>query len=931
MSSVFGLKLRDCLLIAGLVLLGILLKPATASAAFPTGSPTNSFPNNSSWEPPPPPAPRDYAKANQVVAQGGMDASESDTLLFFPYYGDPNDSDQTTRLFIEGACDNDPNDVGDPDAADTQFYLQNVGNFNVISNNVDIFVNDPGYIGFICRPGAPTDLVIDIQMLPSENTIRTYNIGGNATRYRVMLMYAVISNDTGGLYENQFKVRVSSPDILITYNTISITGQTYRTGIYNRTADALNCAKSSGDPACYWSTSIGYAPPCDWQNGNTEKIIFYDSDADAGNFQAAPNNIRWSIYKFPRDGSGGGTIVASGNLTSGENQEEEVRIVYETDYSYEIRLDHILVRNSIQVLLPWEQINALESCFAIPKGVIDNVVCSKIYGWAFDPDTPSQSIQVHIYLDGPAGGGSPYPPSGFTADKRSDGGTDPSPPTAPPGDVNGAYGITGRHRFDVPFTSLNQQQRDALATGGTHTFYVYAIDSGGRPTNPEIGRRTFDMSTCVPPANFRCSTISTNPNPVEAGAPFRLRINVSTDGGTTASYPYTATLNVPGPPTNPGSMSAHSPVSGTLPKDDNRDIDFEPLTVDREGYYQGNVTIVISGGPTLICPFNNNAPPCATSGCSFLAVTKPYFQAKDGDVATGINGSCTGWTGGAGTGTLTAWNQALNLPPNNDANKGAGTNLAAFALNHISGFASAQNRASPSPPKGLSFSNTSGNPTFGGNFGGGITCPNNYYGDPTTLLPAPSAISGSTSVPDTNQAYYAATDLTITGVASPIGPGNKPVIYVNGDVYISGDITLSSGATIDQLSNFYLVVRGNIYIAPGVGRLDGVYIAQPGGGAAGGGKIYTCAFPGGPNNWRAPDEGELNGACKTRQLFVNGAFIAVELKLYRSFGSMSTAGPAELFTYTPGTWLAAPCSISGNCSDGSTDGYDAITSLPPVL
>ncbi len=38
-----------------------------------------------------------------------------------------------------------------------------------------------------------------------------------------------------------------------------------------------------------------------------------------------------------------------------------------------------------------------------PKGYLDGVDCSQIHGWAQDPDAPTQSISVHVYLDGPAG------------------------------------------------------------------------------------------------------------------------------------------------------------------------------------------------------------------------------------------------------------------------------------------------------------------------------------------------------------------------------------------------------------------------------------------------------------------------------------------------------------------------------------------------
>lgn len=886
MNKVLTRNLKFFLLTIGLTVLGILVKPGVASAAIPPGSPNNAIPNNSVWEAGPRSQP-----ANLVVALGGMAAPETDLLLYFPWYGDPNDPDQFTRLTIEGACDTDLNDVGGT-RANTTYFLQNISVFNVVVGTANVIQNDGNFVVFQCVPSGGSTLVIDIKHDPNDSFIRTFNVAGDAKDFKAALMWAIAEEYVGsGDYENQFRVLSSNPNVYLTFAAEDVTGSDFRTGIYNRTSDLSGCPSQSSSASCYWATSIAFAPPCWWNSGNGARIAFYDNDAQAGGYQEGPHNIRWSIYRFPRDGSGGAQFVTSGNLAGGNNVQEDVGIPTDPAYSYEIRLDHIYVRNSIQVLLPWQQMEVLSACFAKPKGVIDNVVCSKIYGWAFDPDTPDQSIQVHIYLDGPAGS-SPYPPSGFLADQPS--GNAAFDPPDPRADVNGTFKINGNHRFDVPFTALNAQQQAALNGGGSHTFYVYAIDTGGR-TNPHIGTRSFDMNTCIPPATFSCSTISTNPSPVEAGAQFSLSINVSTSGGAPPSYPYTATLNVPGPPTNPGTMSPHSPVVGNLPKDSNQDIDFNGLTVSTAGHYQGDVTIDLTsgGGPNLVCPFNQNAPPCASSGCSFLAVNKPYFTVRGGDVATGIV-SCAGWSGG--TGTLTAWNNGLS-----PGNLGAGTNLAAYALNAIDGFVS---KNAQSSLKSLTFANTGSSPPANSAYGGGLTtgaaCPNKYYDNPASPLAGGSTIAGRT-----------------------VAVANRTAVYVNGNAYISGNITYDAGATtVNDLPSFWLVANGDIFIDPSVTQLDGVYVAQ-------GGKIYTCS-----NGFAPPTQPQLNSSgaagCQ-RQLIVNGAFIANEIKLYRSNGSMSNGIPAEIFYYTPGTWLVAPCEIIGCGSTSSTPGYDSITSLPPVL
>ncbi len=552
-----------------------------------------------------------------------------------------------------------------------------------------------------------------------------------------------------------------------------------------------------------------------------------------------------------------------------------------------------------------------------PIGNLDAANCDKdhfLTGWAFDPDSTATSIQVHVYVGAAAGQpGSIGPGPGALgtgmADKPSDGGT------SPPSDVNGAFGISGKHRFDIPFSALNAAQQDALNAPGSHNVYVYgigvdgsgAIDGVNSPGDGITGSpKAYDPGSCIPPVTFTCSNVTSDPNPIEVGTSFKIKMNISTAGGSTASYPYTANLSMTKPP-NPGTLSPASPsaATGTLAKDSSTNIEFSGLSVDAPGNYQGTITVTFTGGATLSCIFKTGGPngDCM-SGCDSLrAVTKPYFQARNGDIAAGVSSLCKGWSSGAATGTLTAWNNGLSSP----SNLGAETNLAAYALGLIDGFASA-NAQGARTPKSLTFANTSG--VFGGNLNSGAACPDDYYSTAVSPLPGGSTITGRTIA---------------NGVA------NRIAIYVDGDAYINGNITFTGGATtIDDLPSFYLVVKGNIYIAPNVTQLYGVYVAQPLDDDSKG-KIYTCS-----NGLDMPTIAQLNsGAPGTgcqRTLNVYGAFIAKEFKLYRSNGSMSNGIAAEIFNYTPGTWLVAPCSINRGCGpDRPDDGYDSITSLPPVL
>ncbi len=91
-----------------------------------------------------------------------------------------------------------------------------------------------------------------------------------------------------------------------------------------------------------------------------------------------------------------------------------------------------------------------------PKGNIDGISNGVISGWAYDPDEPSKSITIHVYVDGPVGNGRVV--GSATANKLRN-------------DVNAAYGISGNHGFG--FTIPSELLK------GYRKFYVYAIDSQG--------------------------------------------------------------------------------------------------------------------------------------------------------------------------------------------------------------------------------------------------------------------------------------------------------------------------------------------------------------------------------------------------------------------------------------------------------------------
>ena len=102
--------------------------------------------------------------------------------------------------------------------------------------------------------------------------------------------------------------------------------------------------------------------------------------------------------------------------------------------------------------------------YADPLGNLDVVAYKgkntvQVRGWAWDPDQPTTEINVAVYVDGV---GISWFPTGRSRP-----------------DVNGAFGITGNHGFDI---SLQMSP-------GDHSVTVFAINVGGG-TNLPIGTKT---------------------------------------------------------------------------------------------------------------------------------------------------------------------------------------------------------------------------------------------------------------------------------------------------------------------------------------------------------------------------------------------------------------------------------------------------------
>lgn len=398
--------------------------------------------------------------------------------------------------------------------------------------------------------------------------------------------------------------------------------------------------------------------------------------------------------------------------------------------------------------------------------------------------------------------------------------------------------------------------------------------------------------------------------------------NVPSSGSTSVSHTWTVSM----PPLQYGDEVCFSlsdtPSTGQMSP--NSPTAYSPSTVIASTAQPWNPQPLVSGGS------NTATPPACTS----YAAAHPYFKIFSGDAMAGIgmqqltgtSEACNPHNGAK----LEGWNQ-LNYGSPPDDYAGAGTSLAAFALNTINGFASAQNDpGGESPPTGLSFANSPLTSPFGGSFGplNNNECAPDYYnqgvnGDGGVGNAIPTG-SLSSAIAQGSGSYYVPGGGTIDSslLDTELNKGQNITIYTDSSVTISNNINypVLTSTTPTQLPGFTLVVkRGDINIYHKVSNLAGDFITS--------GTINTCAdIP--PQDMLTNNP--LTANCST-QLTVDGAFNASHIDLLRTYQSLHFAksngigtNAAEVFNYNPMLWLTTPTKIL-------PPKVESITGLPPVL
>jgi hypothetical protein len=432
----------------------------------------------------------------------------------------------------------------------------------------------------------------------------------------------------------------------------------------------------------------------------------------------------------------------------------------------------------------------------------------------------------------------------------------------------------------------------------TGTSTTTPLDSSGNPTTDED------------PSAFSYTTGVTSTAPVP--------VDVDSGYGSTVSTVYEipqATgvkgyYNPPGTKTDSGAFAANANTNvlkGTAsirPPLEAGDKYYSEIDLGYTDAYVG------PGGPDDIV--DATGPTAAPSHITIE--NDPFFKVYGSGVYAGgsfsnIDSSCSGGGG------LASWNNDTGVYPTS-VDFGASAQFSALALGENIGFASAQTPNFERLPTALSFANTKGadistdtyNPKLGGNFGATqcFTTQTQQANAVALPLSAPATANITGSL---NGSYYHTGDLTLN--AGQIGTGKNVSIFVKGNVYITGGsgityqgsgnntwaLNPSGSSTVSNVPSFSLVVSGgSIYINPGIVELDGMYTAEPTSKTSTDGKIYTCAP--GIGAITPAFQNSMFSTCKN-QLTVYGNFVANEVKLMRTYGSLRDEAPIITSAYTP--------------------------------
>ncbi|HEY1645328.1 MAG TPA: hypothetical protein VGF75_02990, partial [Candidatus Saccharimonadales bacterium] len=478
-------------------------------------------------------------------------------------------------------------------------------------------------------------------------------------------------------------------------------------------------------------------------------------------------------------------------------------------------------------------------------------------------------------------------------------GPPPSPPYSPPANSQCPAGITASYELQTAESGGGDEQP-------TSCFYHLEGNTG----------YNFDI---IVPVQLTC-TVDATTSPVAPGGTDTIDLNVGNSPVTGASGSISGATNL--------TLS----FSGGPPEyTDN-------ITIPSNAQI-GTATInaTVTGGAETI--------PGSCTG-TFIIAAEPFARVFGGDVFAGVDSADmdTCFNGNSSDGIKSFNNNARG----SNIGTGAGTTIADAATGANSGFTSGQGYVlSLLDP--LTFSNNVAS-NYGGSFGSSSCSGQDYYTAISSLTPADTSTTFIGSCPsvisDNILSSLGLTSLGLFGNTITLNPGDKYICYSTTSVQIVSNVVYNlSGATAANLPVFEVVVDGganadinivNNQEALGLGstvtQLAGTYIDE-------GGDICDNyhQFAGIPIGCYvdepAANANGRNTSAPLNELIVNGTFIANQLELYRSYGSINddttsrTTPPdsydAEEFDYSPINWLASN-------DGGNTVVVQSVTGLPPI-
>jgi hypothetical protein len=495
----------------------------------------------------------------------------------------------------------------------------------------------------------------------------------------------------------------------------------------------------------------------------------------------------------------------------------------------------------------------------------------------------------------------------------------------------------------------------------------YAINIVGYPSGAYLNQDSIDK--CM---SASCGPGSANVSAIEPGEAMFVRYGIRIRNDTNRDFPsgtYSAQVSDNGgftlEPSNPPPYTA--PFTGPYPPP--VDLDGGAAGYGVRATYTGSLHADLLYGATNINSFfglNCN------SGSS--PRTRPYINVQGGDISAGggfaykhADGSVscptntetgryfspTSVNKSTGVDDLSAGGiRTYAAPVTATSAYKSSADFAAFALGMIDGSTSSSSRFGfysdrfNGTHRGLTFANADSSPSallgnLGGRLDGGnpnAHCATDYFDTTpakTVKLADFDPVDNFKITPGTASDQYfikqaAGAPYIEIGASgnNKVGRGKSITVYVIGNVYITKDITYENwGFDYTHQTNdspyFTLVVQGNISVAPGVSRLDGLYIAQPNNAGAGG-NFATCSLNGVSN----ANKVQVSDSCQT-VLKVNGSVIAQHVFNVRAKGSLVDAGaPGAEATET---YDFMPSIIIGQPNFNTTDSLDGLESRPPVF